>query len=56
LIFGQNLKKELGFETYIGTKELTEGKHLLKVNRRRIRDDDTTYWSVARIPFWYYLD
>lgn len=53
-IFGQNLKKELGFETYIGTKELLEGKHLLKVNRRSIKDKDTTYWNVAKIPFWYY--
>lgn len=53
-IFGQNLKKELGFETYIGTKKLEEGKHLLKVNRRSIKDKDTTYWNVASIPFWYY--
>jgi hypothetical protein len=54
LIFGQNLKKELGFETYIGTKKLKEGKHLLKVTRRSIVDNDTTYWKVADIPFWYY--
>jgi hypothetical protein len=53
-IFGQNLKKELGFETYIGTKKLEEGKHLLKVNRRSIKNKDTTYWKVATIPFWYY--
>ena len=53
-IFGQNLKNELGFETYIGTKNLEEGKHLLKVNRRRIVEKDTTYWNVANIPFWYY--
>ena len=53
-IFGQNLKQELGFETYIGTKKLEEGKHLLKVNRRRIKDKDTTYLRVANIPFWYY--
>ncbi len=55
-IFGQNLKNELGFETYIGTKKLEEGKHLLKVSRRRIVDKDTTYWKVAYIPFWYYPD
>lgn len=53
-IFGQNLKKELGFETYVGTKKLKEGKHLLKVIRRRIVDKDTTYLRVANIPFWYY--
>lgn len=53
-IFGQNLKNELGFESYIGTKKLEEGKHLLKVIRRRINDKDTTYLRVANIPFWYY--
>jgi hypothetical protein len=53
-IFGQNLKNELGFETYLGTKKLEEGKHLLKVKRRRIVESDTTYWNVANIPFWYY--
>lgn len=53
-IFGQNLKKELGFETYIGTKKLEEGKHLLKVIRRSVKDKDTLYLRVAAIPFWYY--
>lgn len=53
-IFGQNLKNELGFETYLGTKTLKEGKHLLKVSRRRIIDKDTTYLKVEDIPFWYY--
>jgi len=53
-IFGQNLKNEIGFETYIGAKKLGEGKHLLKVSRRSITDKDTTYWNVADIPFWYY--
>ncbi len=53
-IFGQNIKKELGFETYIGTKKLKEGKHLLRVIRRSIKDKDTTYRNVVDIPFWYY--
>lgn len=53
-ILARSYKDELGFETYISTKSLEEGKHLLKVNRLRIRKDDTTQWPVSRIPFWYY--
>ena len=55
-ILSKSLKEKLGFETYLGTKTLNEGKHLLQVKRRRIKDNDTTYWNVARIPFWYYKD
>ena len=55
-IIAKSLKEKLGFETYIGTKHLTEGKHLLNVKRRKIVDKDTTYLHVARIPFWYYKD
>lgn len=53
-ILARSYKDELGFETYISTKSIEEGKHLLKVNRLRIRKDDTTQWPVSRIPFWYY--
>lgn len=53
-IIAKSLKEKLGFETYIGTKSLEEGKHLLKVKRKKIVDNDTTYWRVADIPFWYY--
>lgn len=53
-IVGKSKKGNLGFETYVGTKDLKEGKHLLKVNRLRIRNGDTTNWNVSKIPFWYY--
>ena len=53
-IIAKSLKNKLGFETYIGTDSLTKGKHLLKVNRMHIRQDDTTSRVVARIPFWYF--
>ena len=47
---------KLGFETYVSTKTLAEGKHILKLNRLRIRKGDTTNWNVSKIPFWYYKD
>jgi len=55
-IFAKSLKDELGFETYLSTSNISEGKHILKVNRLRIRNEDTTTRRVATIPFWYYKD
>ena len=55
-ILAHSKNDKLGFETYISTKTLDEGKHLLKVNRKRIRKGDTTNWKVSEIPFWYYKD
>ncbi|WP_347924719.1 hypothetical protein [Pontimicrobium sp. SW4] len=48
--------KKLGFESYVPTKSLTEGKHVLRVRRRAIQNQDTTYRTVATIPFWYFKD
>lgn len=53
-ILGQSMKSELGFETYLDIDSLTEGRHLLKVSRKRIRNKDTTLRNVSRIPFWYF--
>jgi hypothetical protein len=55
-ILAHSKNDKLGFETYISTKTLAEGKHLLKVNRLRISKGDTTNWNVSKIPFWYYKD
>ena len=55
-LLSQNRKNELGFETYVGTGNLDEGKHILKVNRLRIRKGDTTKRRVETIPFWYFKD
>ncbi len=55
-ILSQNKKNDLGFETNIGIKGLTEGKHMLNVTRERVRNNDTTTVYLARIPFWYYRD
>lgn len=53
-ILAENKFKDLGFESYIGIKELDEGKHLFQVLRKRIKNNDTTSFFVAQIPFWYY--
>jgi len=55
-ILANSKNDKLGFETYISTKTLAEGKHLLKVNRLKIIKGDTTNWNVSKIPFWYYKD
>ena len=55
-IIAKSKKGNLGFETYVSTKDLIEGKHILKVNRLRIRKGDTTNWNMSKIPFWYYKD
>ena len=55
-IIGNSLKNKLGFETYIGIDSLETGKHLLKINRMRKRQEDTVNLNVARIPFWYFKD
>ena len=55
-IFSQSMKSELGFETYVNIDSLEEGRHLLKISRKRISDKDTTLRSVAKIPFWYFRD
>lgn len=55
-VLGKTIKNQKGFETYIGIKNLSEGKHQLKVIRKRIRKSDTTSVLDANIPFWYYPD
>lgn len=55
-IITNNPKNKMGFETYVSTKPLKDGKHVLKVNRTSIKDQDTLYRNVATIPFWYFKD
>ncbi|MEQ6124709.1 hypothetical protein AAON49_10940 [Pseudotenacibaculum sp. MALMAid0570] len=47
-----NSRKNLGFESYVDIKNLTPGKHLLKITRKRIRKKDTANFIQVRIPFW----
>lgn len=45
----------IGFETYIGTNNLTEGKHVLVYSRYKHPDTDSII-TIRKIPFWYYKD
>jgi len=53
-VISKSAKGNLGFETYLSTKTLTDGKHLLKVERKNIHEGDSSNINVANIPFWYY--
>lgn len=55
-ILAKSKNGKLGFETYVNTKALEDGKHLLDVNRLRIRRNDTINTRISRIPFWYFKD
>ncbi len=43
----------IGFETYIGTNNLAEGKHILVYSRYKHPDTDSIF-IIKEIPFWYY--
>jgi len=45
----------IGFETYIGTRNLTEGKHILTYSRYKHPDTDSLI-TVREIPFWFFND
>lgn len=53
-LIGRNKKNQIGFETYISTKNLTEGKHILKLNRKLKRKKDTLIYTDVIIPFWHF--
>jgi hypothetical protein len=53
-VLGKTIKKQNGFETYIGIKNLDEGKHMIHVKRKEIKESDTISKIEASIPFWYY--
>lgn len=55
-IFTRWKESELGFETYLGIKDLTEGKHVVYINRAYIENDSTSTRTRFKIPFWYYPD
>jgi hypothetical protein len=55
-ILSESKNKFLGFESYVPVKNLTEGKHLFNVVRKRITKGDTNSVYAARIPFWYFKD
>jgi len=44
----------LGFETYLKIGDLSEGKHILKLIRKKKEKDTIRQYSSATIPFWTY--
>ena len=55
-LIAKNKKKQYGFETYINIKNLSEGKHLLKLKRlrKRTKKKDTVKVTDINIPFWHF--
>ena len=53
-LIAKDKRKQFGFETYINIKNLTEGKHVLKLKRLRKRKKDTVKLTEVTIPFWYF--
>lgn len=53
-LISKNNKNQLGFETYINIKNLSEGKHLLNLNQLKIINNDTVSIAKTNIPFWYF--
>ena len=55
-VLAENKQKQIGFETYLDLKEISRGKHLLKVARKDHRRDSVYTRTIISIPFWYYPD
>ena len=53
-LISKNKRKQFGFETYINIKNISEGKHILKLKRLKKRKKDTLRYTDISIPFWYY--
>jgi len=50
-----NSNDDLGVETYIGIKYLSEGKHIIEFQKLKHKDTDSLV-SIIKVPFWYYKD
>lgn len=48
------INNQLGFETVVSIKNISEGKHLFKINRYEKVKKDTKLALDITIPFWYY--
>ncbi|OSY88225.1 hypothetical protein WH52_05435 [Tenacibaculum holothuriorum] len=53
-LISRNKQNQIGFETYIPTNDLKEGKHMLRLFRKRIRKGDTVSVIDVTIPFWHF--
>lgn len=50
------IESEFGFQTFIDIKNLSKGKHLLKLQRDSYQEKDTITVTFRTIPFWYFND
>ena len=48
-----NNDDNLDIETYIGIKDLPEGKHIIEFQKLKHKDTDSIV-SIIKVPFWYY--
>ncbi len=50
------LNKQLGFETVLPLKDISEGKHILRIDRTNFtrKEKNEITEKVIEIPFWYY--
>lgn len=55
---GTEINKQLGFETILPIKKITEGKHKLSISNYIVnkKTKETSLEKVIDIPFWYYKD
>lgn len=47
---------QLGFETNLNIREISEGMHVLQLNRIRKQKDTVQTLREARVPFWYFKE
>lgn len=53
-IISTNDKEKLGFETYLNIRDLSEGKHILRILSPPLDSTKTTQDTLVTIPFWHY--
>ena len=53
-VISQNARKQIGYETYLDMREISNGKHSLKVNRKDHQQDSIYQRTIIEIPFWYF--
>ncbi|MBO0342729.1 hypothetical protein [Flagellimonas profundi] len=53
-ILTTGMKNILGFETFLKISNLAEGKHILRLRRKRKEKDTVVTFTDVILPFWYF--
>ena len=53
-IYAKHNNNQQGFETVLSLKNITEGKHVLTINRLVKKDSAFIKTTLLNIPFWYF--